>query len=221
MRVKICGITNMDDALCACAAGADFLGFVFYPQSPRYVPPARARALIRRLRAERALERARTVGLCVNLDPAELDAVAVAADVDCLQVYGTYAPQALAPVQAALFKAIRPVSPQAAAQEADGYAAVAPPSGPALLLDAFAAGAWGGTGQRADWNLAAQVCARHPRTMLAGGLTPDNVRAAIRQVRPWGVDVSSGVETAPGRKEPAAVRAFVARARQAARTDAA
>ena len=70
MNVKICGITNMDDALCACAAGADFLGFVFYPGSPRYVPPARARALIGRLRAERALERTRTVGLCVQLVPA-------------------------------------------------------------------------------------------------------------------------------------------------------
>lgn len=220
MNVKICGITNMDDALCACAAGADFLGFVFYPGSPRYVPPARARALIGRLRAERALERTRTVGLCVQLVPAELDAVARAADVDCLQVYGTYVPQDLAQVNAALFKAIRPVSPQAAAHEADRYAALAPPSGPALLLDAFEAGTWGGTGQRADWDLAAQVRARHPRTMLAGGLTPDNVCAAIRQVRPWGVDVSSGVETAPGRKEPAAVRAFVARARRAARTGA-
>lgn len=217
MKVKICGITRIEDAECASRAGADFLGFVFYPKSPRYIAPADAGALIRQWRNRQvtAGRHLRTVGLCVGLTPDELARAATESGADLLQIYGTYAPETLVALTAPLFKTIRPATAEAALDEAGQFAPLAPAQGPRLLVDAFEPGAWGGTGKQTDWQLAAQLCRRYPRTLLAGGLNPQNVGTAIAQVQPWGVDVSSGVEAGPGIKDHAAVQAFVSNAKQA------
>ena len=217
MKVKICGITNLADAICACEAGTDLLGFVFYPPSSRFVPPAEAGQLIRDLQAQPCFQggHIRTVGLCVNLMPAELAQSAVQAGVDLLQLYGTYQPADLQNLPVGIFKTIRPADYASAQAEARQFADLGQAGDPQLLVDAYEKGAWGGTGKQTDWDIAQRLCARHDRILLAGGLTPDNVGTAIRQVRPWGVDVSSGVEAQPGRKDHDAVRAFIANAKQA------
>ncbi len=217
MKVKICGITNLADALCACEAGADLLGFVFYPPSSRYLPPAEARHIIQELQTQNSWQpgRIRTVGLCVNLPPAELAQTALQAGVELLQLYGTYQPVALQHLPVPCFKSIRPADHATALAEARQFAPMEPAAGPQLLVDAYEKGAWGGTGKQADWDFARHLCSLHDRILLAGGLTPANVGTAVRQVRPWGVDVSSGVEAGPGRKDHDAVRAFIANAKQA------
>lgn len=217
MKVKICGLGNETEAIAACAAGADYLGFVFYPPSPRYCEPEKVLTIKRALERNGWLAEGHPVmvGLTVNMELREMAELKRTAGVDCLQVYGEYDPADLARLPVDVFKAIRPASPVEALAEADRYASIGGHDGPALLMDAYIKGAWGGTGKKADWNLASQICTLHPRTLLAGGLTPQNVAGAIAQVQPWGVDVSSGVESAPGRKDLDAIQAFTARARKA------
>lgn len=211
VRVKICGITNTEDALVAAEAGADYLGFILYPRSQRYVNPESVRAIVAAVRAG-GYAGLQFVGVFVNSPANEIAEVIGAAGLDWAQLHGDEPPAALAALAGRAFKALRPAALDEALAAAEIYAAPADQR-PGLLLDAYHPQLYGGTGQAGDWALAAAVAARHPGVLLAGGLTPDNVAAAVAAVRPWGVDVSSGVERSPGRKDHDLVRRFLAAAR--------
>ena len=217
-KVKICGLTRLEDAIAAIEAGADLLGFIFYEKSPRYIEPEQARAIISELRRRFPVEprqpRYRLVGVFVNRPAAYIAAVMALAGLDWAQLSGDEPVIVLEQLQKRAYKAIRPRTYEEADAEASFYAALSPKQGPRLLIDAYRPGEYGGTGQRADWAIAAQL-ARLRSILLAGGLNPDNVAEAVRTVRPWGVDVSSGVERAPGVKDHEAIRAFVTQAKQA------
>jgi phosphoribosylanthranilate isomerase len=202
LKVKICGITSCDDALHAAACGADALGFVFYAGSPRYVAPEQVRAIVEALPPFVI-----RVGLFVNETPERMRAVAGECALDALHMHGDEIPADCVIPPYRVIKGVRP-------RHAADLAALAAYPVAALLVDAAVPGQFGGTGQRADWALAAQLSAAH-RVILAGGLTPDNVMAAVRQVRPYGVDVSSGVELEPGRKDPEKVARFIRMAKEA------
>jgi len=200
VRVKICGITNADDAGHAAACGADALGFVFYAGSPRCVTPEQARVITAALPP--FLTR---VGLFVNEDPERVRAIVASCGLDVVQLHGDESPQACRLPPCRVIKGVRPRSLAELTALADYPVA-------ALLVDAAVPGQFGGTGQRADWELAARLAASR-RVILAGGLNPGNVAAAVRQVRPYGVDVASGVEAAPGRKDPELVAQFIRNAK--------
>ena len=209
MKVKICGITNLEDALAATQAGADFLGFNFHPKSPRYVTVAQAQAIVAGLRRQYREKAPKSVGIFVNMPPAQVRYVLYTAGLDYAQLHGDEGPEQLAEQRGRGFKAVRPASLEEALDAAVCFGGLGPQGGPDLLLDAYHSGEYGGTGTRADWSTAAAIANRVPRLLLAGGLTPQNVAAAIAAVHPWGVDVSSGVESAPGRKDHAKLRDFV------------
>jgi phosphoribosylanthranilate isomerase len=220
VKVKICGITTLDDALAAIDAGADLLGFNFYQKSPRYIEPAACAELVNDLRGGGG--RATLVGVFVNAAAGAVAACLDACNLDYAQLHGDEPPEDLAALAPWAFKAIRPANTEEAKRQAlaylpaapDGYnTLVADPPRPAFLLDAAAPGQFGGSGQQADWPMA-RVLARRWPLLLAGGLRPDNVAAAIEAVQPWGVDVASGVESSPGRKDIATMRAFVEAARR-------
>jgi len=210
-KVKICGLTSLADAQAAAEAGADMLGFIFYPRSPRFVEPAHAAAIIASIQ-HMALP-VSTVGLFVDAPLPAIQETLRLCRLDFVQLHGGEPPHLLEMLQPQAFKALRPTSLDEAAAEAEWYADLGPPDGPQLLLDAYHPQLHGGTGQVGDWAIAAALAPRY-RILLAGGLTPDNVRQAVRQVRPWGVDVSSGVEAAPGQKDHDKVRRFVAEAKR-------
>jgi len=205
VKVKVCGITNLEDAVAAIEAGADLLGFNFYRQSVRYVEPKTARSIVAQIRSGGRVPQ--VIGVFVNLSASEIHAIMREVDLDQAQLHGDESIDWLAQVTG--FKTIRPQSLGEAETQAQTYAVA---SEPALLIDAYRTGEYGGTGQVGDWSLAASIARRYP-ILLAGGLTPDNVADAIRQVQPWGVDVASGVEAAPGKKDVTKMRAFVANAR--------
>ena len=207
VKVKICGTTSLVDAQVAVDAGADLLGFILYPQSPRYVTPATVREIVAALR--RGAASPMLVGVFVNESPDFVAAVLDETGLDVAQLHGDEAVAAFAPLAGRVFKALRPTNLDDALAVAAAWTPLAGPRGPHLLVDAYDPRAYGGTGQRADWTLATQVVQRYPRTLLAGGLTPENAADAVRAVQPWGVDVASGVEAAPGRKDHDKVRAFV------------
>ncbi len=211
LRVKICGITRPEDARLAVEAGADLIGMVFYPPSPRAVTLEQARAIVATVRSLNP--QVRVVAVTVNAPTGLLRALWEQVGVDWIQFHGDEPPARVAQFAPRGFKALR-MGPHTSFTSALAYAAAGPPEGPRLLVDAAVPGRYGGTGRTTDWDLARRLAERVP-LLLAGGLTPENVAAAVRAVRPWGVDVSSGVEAAPGRKDPAKVRAFVARARAA------
>lgn len=206
VRTKICGITRPEDALAAAELGADAIGFVFWPRSPRHVTPAQAAAIIRRLPPL-----VTTVGLFVDPTNDEVTA-AVEAGCDLLQFHGEETPARCERSSRPWIKALR-VSPSLDLRaEAQRFAGAR-----GLLLDAYVEGVPGGTGSRFDWNLV-------PHDMplpviLAGGLTPENVGDAIRAVRPWAVDVSGGVEAAKGIKDRARMAAFIEGARRVSEQD--
>jgi phosphoribosylanthranilate isomerase len=191
MFVKICGVTRLADALAAVDAGANAVGFVFWPQSPRFVDPYRARAIAAQLPPF-----VTAVGLFVNQPAAYVNSVARLVRLGAVQLHGDETPSFASAVTAApVIKAL----PVAAAETW--------PLETTVLLDAHDPVKRGGTGRTIDWSAAAAVAARR-RVLLAGGLTPDNVAAAIVQVRPFGIDVSSGVEQAPGIKDHQRLRAL-------------
>jgi len=216
--VKICGITDLEDAHCAAEAGADFLGFIFYPPSARYVTPEQAGDIIRAIRVEFGDASPRCVGVFVD-EPAEaVRAVIDAAGLDLVQLHGAESPAEVAALAPYAFKALRPQTLTEAQEAMENYlttTSLSPPSTvyrlpstPELLIDAYHPQEKGGTGLAADMTIARWLAERC-RLLLAGGLTPENVADAIAQVRPWGVDVSSGVEATKGKKDYAKVRAFV------------
>lgn len=203
-RVKICGITNLEDARVATGAGADFLGFIFYPQSPRYVTPDQVREIVTQLRHPHPA----TIGVFVNQRPEIVARTLTFCGLDYAQLHGAEPPAMVAALMERglrVIKALR-VRDGTARAEIERYRATA------YLLDTYVPGQPGGTGHTFDWTLAVQAQGCGP-LILAGGLTPDNVALAVRTVQPWGVDVSSGVEAAPGRKDPAQVRRFIAAAK--------
>ncbi len=207
LRVKICGVRAPEQALAAADAGADYLGLVFYPSSHRLVTPAQAAAITRALR-ERAAAGAhapKAVGVFVNEPPERINALAQECALDLAQLSGDESPEVCRAITIPVIKAVRP----RALEDLDALEAYRP-GVMAFLLDTPVAGRWGGTGAVGDWSLACEMARRYP-TLLAGGLTPENVRAAIEAVQPWGVDVSSGVET-NGQKDHLKIFDFVTRA---------
>ena len=217
-KVKICGLTTFEDAAAAVEAGADLLGFIFYEKSPRYLEAKQAQAIIDELHrifpVDPQKPRYRTVGVFVNRAAQEIAAIMARANLDWAQLSGDEPVGVLQQLQKRAYKAIRPIAYEVADAEASFYARYAPRFGPRLLIDAFRPGEYGGTGHRADWMLARKV-ADDISIILAGGLNPDNVAAAVQTVRPWGVDVSSGVEKTPGKKDHDKIRAFVRNAKAA------
>ena len=200
VKVKICGITTAADAEHAAACGADALGFVFYPRSPRCVTPDQVSKIVAGLPPF-----VTRVGLFVNEDPQRIRAIAAACGLDVVQLHGDEPPADCVLPPLRVIKGVRPRS------EAELLSCAAYPVA-AVLVDAAVPGQFGGTGQCADWGLAACLAARQ-RVILAGGLTPVNVADAVRQVKPYGVDVASGVEAAPGRKDPELVARFIQNAK--------
>jgi len=196
-RVKICGITRAEDALAAARAGADAIGLVFYPGSPRAVIAAQAREIVASLPPF-----VTPVGLFVDASPGEIQAVLKAVPLALLQFHGDEPPAACRAPGLPYIKAIR-------LRPGDDLAARARPyeDAAAILADAYLEGIPGGTGRTLDWSRLPASLARP--LILAGGLTPDNVAAAVARVRPWAVDVSGGVETAPGIKDAAKIAAFI------------
>jgi phosphoribosylanthranilate isomerase len=205
-RVKICGITNLEDALAAVEAGADLLGFNFYKRSPRYVTPEMARGMI-----EKLSESVASVGVFVNEpEPEAVERIAREAGVSAAQLHGDETPEFCSRIRGLLtIKALR-VGPNYDAARAAEFGT------DALLLDAFVKGEWGGTGHTFDWALARRTRESVPKLFLAGGLTPENVAAAVEAVNPYAVDVCSGVETSPGRKSFRLMRRFVEASHEAA-----
>lgn len=222
MRVKICGISNLQDALAAEEAGADFLGFIFWPPSKRAVDVETAQAIASHLR--RRERRPLLVGVFVDEEAAAMAAVLEECGLDLAQLSGDEPPALVgdpsSPLYGRSFKALKPASLPEAEAEAEWYAAPERAAGhPSLLLDAHHPTLPGGTGRTTDWEMAARLAEQVPGLMLAGGLTPENVGEAVRQVRPFAVDVASGVEKAPGRKDHEKVRAFITRAREQAESN--
>ena len=195
-RVKICGITNREDALAAVKAGADALGFVFFAKSPRAVAVETAAEIIALLPPFVA-----SVGLFVNEDRAVIETTAQRCGLDLIQLHGDELPEDCVFPGRKVIKALR-VRDGESLKVADRYQVTG------LLLDAWSDKVYGGSGESFDWSLLRDFAAGHP-VILAGGLTPQNVAAAIAEVRPYAVDVSSGVEAVPGKKDPAKVLEFI------------
>jgi phosphoribosylanthranilate isomerase len=199
-RVKICGITTWDDARLSIDLGASALGFNFYPPSPRSISPAEAWSIIRRLPPF-----VEAVGVFVNWPPLVVDAMARAVRLGAVQLHGAESPREVAEL-ARKRRVIKAVAVKRGFQPASlrKYRAA-----DAILLDGFARGLHGGTGHTLDWSLA-RAAGRYTRIILAGGLTPENIAEAIRVAQPYAVDVASGVEVRPGRKDPAKLRTLFA-----------
>jgi len=190
MMVKVCGLTTLDDATAAIEAGASALGFNFYSKSPRYIESERASKIVEHL-PPGVLK----VGVFVN-EPAEsVRSVACTAGLDIVQLHGATVP----PTGLRFWRAVR-------VTEDFAFASLDELDAEAFLLDAFSNQAWGGTGRTWDWTLAAGV---GQRIILAGGLDALNVREAIRKARPWGVDACSRIESSPGKKDHAKMKAFI------------
>lgn len=211
LRVKICGVTTPADVAACAKAGADAVGVNFHPASPRYVDPRQSRPLLRSIPPLMA-----GVGVFVGLPLRQITAMAYQLGLRTIQVHGENR-EPDDPFPFSLVAAFR-VRDRQTLTEIDRYLEMCRSAGHlpgAILLDAFVEGKEGGTGQAAPWNLLADYKPGVP-LILAGGLTPENVAEAIRIVRPDGVDVASGVEESPGRKDPDKVKRFVANARAAA-----
>jgi len=201
-RVKICGITSLEDALSAVEAGADALGFVFYKESPRHIFPEQAARIISQLPPF-----VQVAGLFVNEEAATVNELADLCRLDLIQLHGDEPADYCQLIRRRVLKAFR-VRSLTCLDPIRDY----PVAG--YLLDTFSPSFYGGTGLSFNWEIAAEAVKRHQRIILAGGLTPDNVAEAIRLVRPWAVDVSSGVESAPGTKDHQKVREFIRNAKE-------
>ncbi len=196
---KVCGITNEADARAAVAAGANALGFVFWPHSPRLIDLDTAAEVARQVP-----ESVHKVGVFVDASIEELAAAATRVPLDLVQLSGDESPEVCAAAPRPSWKALRlstETSAEEAAERASAYADCT------LLLDASVPGEYGGTGEKSNWPVAAALAGSHC-VVLAGGLNVDNLAVAVESVRPWGIDVSSGVEESPGRKDHDELRRF-------------
>jgi len=202
VKVKICGITRVEDAQAAIVAGGDAIGLNFYQMSPRFVSREAAKAIVAAV-GQRAL----VVGVLVDTDADEILKLKSDVGFRCVQLHGAEPPATVARFLPHAYKALRVRGPEAL-EESRRY------PGRHILLDAYVPGQAGGTGATFDWKLAAEI-ARERDVTLAGGLTPENVADAIRAVNPFCVDVASGVESAPGIKDHARMELFVRQARAA------
>ena len=199
VRIKICGITNLEDALACADAGADLLGFNFYSRSPRYIKPEAAREIVAQLSAAIL-----SVGVFVNAgEPGDVARVADVAGVAAVQLHGdesaTFCRELTGRFVIKALRVTGDFKPESAAEyETD-----------AVLLDGFDQGLRGGTGRTFDWSMAQRTREVVARIFLAGGLGPENVAAAVASVQPYGVDACSSLESSPGHKNIARVRAFI------------
>ncbi|MEW6734331.1 MAG: phosphoribosylanthranilate isomerase [Acidobacteriota bacterium] len=204
IKVKICGITSYEDAVTAIDQGVDAIGFNFYHKSPRYIAPANAREIADKLPPFLSL-----VGIFVNeLNLDVVRSVAEMAKLTAIQLHGNESPEYCAQFQAwRLIKALR---------VGDNFDILHVKDFPvsAILLDHYSADAYGGTGQLFDWRVAVAAKQYVPNIILAGGLRPENVVSAIRTVKPYGVDVCSGVESSPGRKDRVRLQDFMTEVRR-------
>ncbi len=202
VEVKICGITTLEDALKAIELGADYLGFILYKKSPRYIEPAALELLTSKLPAD-----IKRVGVFVNSPIDEVLQIADQCSLSVLQFHGDEDLRSLPALPLPAWKAVR-LSPNSRELPADASVAER------ILIDTAVAGMYGGTGTTVDLTAAERI-ARQSKCMLGGGMSPDNVAEAIARVNPLGVDVSSGVESEPGKKDHAKLEAFFASARSA------
>ena len=196
-QIKICGIKTVTDAHAAMEAGADLIGFNFYPKSPRYIDVGICRDI---MSVMRKYGHVTYVGVFVNASVEEIRATIETCGLSLAQLHGDETPEMLSALDGKAFKAFRGIPERINGFERQDT--------PVFLIDASVKGLYGGSGVTADWNSAAQLAKKYP-LLLAGGLTPENVAEAVRQVRPWGVDVASGVESAPGEKDARKMKAFV------------
>lgn len=226
-KIKICGIKTLNDALTAIDAGADYLGFNFYPKSARFIEKQTCVEVTSVLRKEYA--HIKLVGVFVNSSVEAVKDIMEICSLDLAQLHGDETPEMVESFGGKAFKAFRLSADTSvhpflrfvetsmhpfAKQSVDHIRYPFQQSAlPALLVDASVNGAYGGTGVTADWNRAAELAKKYP-LLLAGGLTPKNVAAAIRRVKPWGVDVASGVESAPGEKDAGKMIEFVKKVRE-------
>jgi phosphoribosylanthranilate isomerase len=197
-KIKICGIKTLNDALAAIEAGADYLGFNFYPKSVRLIEKQACTEITAVLKKE--YPHIKLVGVFVNSSVEEVKDILDTCSLDLAQLHGDETAETLNELEGKAFKAFRGIP-----ENINGFAR---DDAPALLVDASVKGAYGGTGVTADWNGAAELAKRYP-LLLAGGLTPENIADAVSRVKPWGVDVASGVESIPGEKDAAKMKAFV------------
>ena len=196
-KIKICGIKTIPDALAAVNAGADLIGFNFYPKSPRYVDVGMCRNI---MSVMRQIGKVTCVGVFVNASVAEILATMDTLGLNLAQLHGDEPPTTLKALDGKAFKAFRGIP-----STIDGFERQ---DAPAFLVDAAVKGVYGGSGVTADWEGAAELAKKYP-LLLAGGLTPENVAEAVSRVKPWGVDVASGVESAPGKKDAGLMVRFV------------
>ena len=207
MIIKICGIKTLEIALVAVEAGADMLGFNFYPPSSRDITPEKCAEIVASSKLQVA--GCKFIGVFVNESPKRIREIMEICNLELAQLCGDESPEDLAALDGRAFKAVRPSSLQEANEL---LAKFGRDQTPALLVDAHIKGAYGGTGETGDWALAKHVATQAP-ILLAGGLNPKNVAAAVRAVNPWGVDVASGIESSPGIKDPSKILAFIAAVR--------
>ncbi len=199
-KVKICGITNKEDALYAVECGADALGFIFYEKSPRYIEPFNAKTIIAALPPF-----VTTVGVFVNKDLNDIRDITLLTGITVVQLHGDESPSYCNLIEGKLIKAIR-VKNDISIEGLKKYDV------DAFLLDSFDKNCFGGTGMTFDWKLA-EKAKLYGKIILAGGLTPDNVEDAVKKVLPYGVDVGSGVEKKPGIKNKNKVKEFIVRSK--------
>lgn len=212
MKVKICGITTLEDARMSAQAGADMLGFNFYAKSPRYIQPETATQICDTLRLELGSNCPLFVGVFVNSSVNDIETITNQVGLDFAQLSGDETDAMLLELRGMGFKAIRPAN-QAQALEDVAYFSKHPPqkeTAPTILLDAYHPALYGGTGEQASIDVALAVKASVHRMMLAGGLTPENIGERVASIQPWGVDVASGVESGvAGVKDTVKVRQFI------------
>lgn len=202
-KIKICGITNLEDALLACQLGADALGFVF-AESPRKVDVETVADIV-----EKLPPLVSKVGVFVNEKPENIEDIAERCSLDYYQLHGDETPKYVARFpQDKIIKAFR-IKDKSDLDKIDKF-----PNVSAVLLDSFTEGEYGGTGKTFDWKLALGVKGLCNHLILSGGMTPENVAEAIKKVKPYGVDVSSGVEEKPGKKDPEKLEKFFSEVRK-------
>jgi phosphoribosylanthranilate isomerase len=202
-KIKICGIKTLDDALAAVDTGADYLGFNFYLKSPRYIEKQACTDITSVLKEK--YPHIKCVGVFVNSPVEEVKDILDTCSLDLAQLHGDETSEMLNELKGKGFKAFRGIP-----ADIDGFARS---DAPAFLVDASVKGIYGGSGVTADWNGAAELAKKYP-LLLAGGLTPENVAEAVSRVKPWGVDVASGVESAPGEKDAKKMVEFVKKVRE-------